>query len=409
MSFRQRAFLSAFGAALLPAAFTASAGAQGLTASAADPSSAATAATPITAATPAASPPAAAPAAAAGESWSLSSFDFSGYIDLYYSFNANRPSNAANGQTNDLYNFNDKTDQLNLEAAKLTINHDPAPLGVHIDVLFGRTNALIHSPAEQSTDNYIEQAFISIKPPGTHGTEFDLGQFTTSAGAEVIETPNNWNYSHSLLFSWAVPYYHFGLRTSTPVTKTWTAGVQLVNGWNNVVNNNGGVTVGLTSAVTTSKATWNLNYYTGPSNTDTQRGYRNLIDTTVLLTPTSRFNAYINYDYGQNHSTLAAPLSPLVSLHWQGIAVAARQQLAGGSAIAGRYEWFADQGFSTGTDQRLEEFTATYEYKWANGLMTRAELRRDNSDQPFFHKGNTEMVHAQTTATVGFLFVFPKR
>ena len=30
-----------------------------------------------------------------------------------------------------------------------------------------------------------------------------------------------------------------------PVTKTWTAGVQVVNGWNNVTDNNGGVTVGL--------------------------------------------------------------------------------------------------------------------------------------------------------------------
>ena len=30
-------------------------------------------------------------------------------------------------------------------------------------------------------------------------------------------------------------------------------------------------------------------------------GYRNLIDTTVTLTPTSKFSAYINYDYGQNH------------------------------------------------------------------------------------------------------------
>lgn len=328
---------------------------------------------------------------------------------MYYSYNANRPSNSANGQTNDLYNFNDKTDQLSLEAAKLTVNHDPAPLGVHLDLLFGRTNALIHSVAEQGTDNYIEQAFISVKPPHARGTELDLGQFVTSAGAEVIETNSNWNYSRSLLFAWAIPYYHFGLRTATPLTKTWTAGLQLVNGWNNVISNNGGVTVGLTSAVTTPKVTWSTNVYTGPSNTDTQRGYRNLIDTTFLLTPTSRFNAYVNYDYGQNHSTPTAPLSTLTSLHWQGIAVAAHQQLAGGSAPAGRYEYFADQGFQTGTDQHVQEFTATYEYKWNSGLMTRAELRRDNSDQPFFHKGNNGLVHAQTTATVGFVFAFPKR
>jgi hypothetical protein len=196
--------------------------------------------------------------------------DFSGFLDGYYSYNANRPSNAANGQTNDLYNFNDKTDQFNLSAAKLTMNHDPDPIGVHVDVLFGRTNALIHSASDQNTDNYIEQAYVSAKPPKTHGAELDFGQFVTSAGAEVIEAKDDWNYSRSLLFAWAIPYYHFGLRAGMPVTKTWTAGLQVVNGWNNVADNNGGVTIGLTSALTEVKFGWALNYYTGPENTDAQ-------------------------------------------------------------------------------------------------------------------------------------------
>ena len=203
--------------------------------------------------------------------------DFSGFVDGYFSYNGNRPGQDANGQTNDLYNFNDKTDQFNLSAAKFTINHTADPVGVHIDLLWGRTNALIHSGTEQSTANYLEQAFISFTPAKVHGTEFDFGQFVTSAGAEVIEAKDNWNYSRSLLFAWAIPYYHFGLRTSTPVTKTWTAGVQLVNGWNNVVDNNGGVTVGLTSLVTKTKYNWALNYYVGPENYNTQKGYRNLI------------------------------------------------------------------------------------------------------------------------------------
>ncbi len=61
--------------------------------------------------------------------------------------------------------------------------------------------------------------------------------------------------------------------------------MQIVNGWNNITANNGGVTIGATNALVTPKATWNLNYYTGPSNYETQKGYRNLFDTTLLLTP----------------------------------------------------------------------------------------------------------------------------
>jgi hypothetical protein len=269
---------------------------------------------------------------------------------------------------------------------------------------------LIHSSWDNSTDNYIEQAYLSAKPPHSHGSEIDLGQFVTSAGAEVIESMTNWNYSHSLLFAWAIPYYHFGIRSSVPVTKSWTAGVQIVNGWNNVVANNGGVTVGLTSAYTKPKYTWSANYYTVPANTDTQKGYKNLIDTTLLLTPISKFNAYINYDYVRDNMP-AFDETPAASLHYQGIAFAAREQVSAKGAIAARYEYFADgQGLSTATDQNLQEFTGTYEYKWMSGLLTRAEFRRDWSDVDFFHKGNTGLVKAQTTATIGLIAFFgPKR
>ena len=348
--------------------------------------------------------------------------DISGFIDGYYSYNANRPTDTADGQINQLYNFNDKTDQFNLNAAKLTLNHDPDPVGAHIDLLFGRANTLVNdnysAPSDPTTKgqlNYIEQAFLSLKPAKAKGLEMDFGKFVTSAGAEVIESKDNWNYSRSLLFVNAIPYFHVGLRTSMPVSKTETVGLQVVNGWNNVTKTNGGVTIGLTSAYVKPKYTWNLNYYTGPDNPNTEKGYRNLIDTTLLLTPTAKFNAYINYDYGQNRDAITGSGDSLsgdsLLKHWQGVAFAARQQVTGTQALAVRYEYFNDpQGSQTGMVQDVQEFTATYEYKWAEGLLGRLEYRRDWSDQNYFHKGDFNMVDAQSTVTAGFVAFFgPKR
>jgi len=352
-----------------------------------------------------------APAAPAAPTWSVGPMDISGLIDGYYSYNANRPSDAANGQTNDLYNFNDKTDQFNLSEARLTLNHDPDPVGAHIDLFFGRTNTLVNGGSHDQGD-YIEQAFLSLKPPKAKGLELDFGKFVTSAGAEVIESKDNWNYSRSQLFAWAIPYFHFGLRSSLPVSKVETIGIQVVNGWNDVTTTNGGVTVGLTSALVKPKYTWNLNYYTGPSNTNTENGYRNLADTTLLLTPNAKFNAYLNYDYGQNRDGITSTGSGDKRLnHWQGVAIAAHEQVTGTSALAGRFEYFHDMnGYQTGVAQEVKEFTGTYEYKWAEGLLTRLEYRRDWSDVPFFHKGNTKFVDAQSTLTAGFVAFFgPKR
>jgi hypothetical protein len=41
-----------------------------------------------------------------------------------------------------------------------------------------------------------------------------------------------------------------------PVSKVDTIGVQVVNGWNNVTSNNGGVTIGVTNALVKPKYTW---------------------------------------------------------------------------------------------------------------------------------------------------------
>lgn len=357
-------------------------------------------------ATPAPEP---APAPAPAPTWSVGPMDLSGLIDGYYSYNANRPSDAANGQANDLYNFNDKTDQFNLAEARLTLNHDPDPIGAHVDLLFGRANTLVNGGSHDQGD-YLEQAFISIKPPKAKGLELDFGKFVTFAGAEVIESKDNWNYSRGILFAWAIPYFHFGLRTSIPLGKSDTFGVQVVNGWNNVTSNNGGVTIGINNSLVKPKFTWNADLYSGPSNATTQNGYRNLIDTTLILTPSSKFSAYINYDYGQNRDALAAQGDTALN-HWQGVAFAAKGQVTGTSAIVGRFEFFKDyNGFSTGTAQELKEFTGTYEYKWAEGLLTRVEYRRDWSDQAFFHKGDTGFVDAQSTVTMAFVAFFgPKR
>jgi Putative beta-barrel porin-2, OmpL-like. bbp2 len=362
---------------------------------------------PAQTAAPAAAPAAPAPAAAAapaagpGFPWKIGPMAVTGFVDGYYTYNANQPTTSANNQINDLYNFNDKADMVELSAAKLTLNHDPAPFGARFDFLYGRTNNLVNAGLQ---GNYIEQAFLSLKPAKAKGFEADFGKFVTSAGAEVIEAKDNWNYSRSILFSWAIPYYHFGLRTSMPVSKTETVGVQVVNGWNSVTKNNGWATIGLTSSYVKTKYTWNVNFYTGPEHATAAGGYRNLVDTTLLLTPNAKFNAYINYDWGQNRDAVdtAKP-------SWQGIAFAAHQQVSATMALAGRYEYFNDpQGFATGLAQHVNEVTGTYEFKVPHlpqAIISRAEYRRDMSNQPFFHKNANSMLDNQSTFTIGLIAV----
>ena len=245
----------------------------------------------------------------------------------------------------------------------------------------------------------------------------DFGKFVTSAGAEVIETKDNWNYSRSLLFSWAIPYYHFGIRTTMPMGPHFSAGVQLVNGWNNVEDNNGGKTVGLTAAATSKKATLNVNYYAGPERATPLKGVRQLFDTTLLLTPSDKANFYINYDYGhESHPEVTANKSA----HWTGVAGAARFQVNSIFALAPRIEWFSDPTNTAlntgalllaGVKPTVKEFTMTGEFKAKEGVFMRLEYRRDWANVDLFDRGNQIFNSKnQTTLTAGFVAFFgPKR
>lgn len=361
---------------------------------------------------PAASSPAATPAPqesapASAPTWSAGPIDFSGLVDFYYLYNANHPAS----QTNQLYNFDVQANQFSLNMAKLSLGHSPDPVGFQVDFGFGRAFDMVHAgePNAPSIFRNIEQAYVSLKPAQLHGLEADFGEFVTSAGAEVIESHSNWNYSRSLLFAWAIPYYHFGLRTSFPVGKHFTGGVQVVNGWNNVEDNNSGKTLGLTGGFTTTKFVWYNNYYTGPENPGTNVGWRNLYDTTLLLTPSSALNAYLNFDYGQNTSGTGATQ---FTAKWYGLAAALHYQADTHWSFSPRLEWFKDRdGFSTGVAQDVKEFTLTGEYKLAEGLLSRLEYRHDWSNQPFFDRGLTPASHkSQDTVALGIIGYFgPKR
>lgn len=360
--------------------------------------------------------PASAPPAVASPTWSVGPIDFSGLVDGYFSYSANHPVSIAGGPENQLRNFDYEANTFSLNMAKLTMSHDADPVGFRVDIGFGRPFTSIYGihGNEPNIDvtKYLEQAYVSWKPAKAKGFQADFGDFVTSAGAEVIETKDNWNYSRSFLFSLAIPYYHFGLRTSMPLSKTFTAGVQVVNGWNNIEDNNGGKTIGITGALTKAKYTWNVNYYVGPENTNTTNGYRNLLDTTLLLTPTSKFNAYLNYDYGQNRNANAQGTATTNLVHWQGFAGALHYQATGHIAISGRGEYYADlNGFTTGLPQRLNEVTITGEYKWPEGLLARLEYRNDHSDQNFFNRGHSlGVAQNQSTLEVGIVAFFgPKR
>jgi hypothetical protein len=321
---------------------------------------------------------------------------FTGVVDAFYSGDLNQPASGLA----EFRSFDEKQG-LELNAAELSVVRDGPQFGFQLDAGYGEMFRIMNlADGWAGPNRYISQAFVSYKP-WKNGLRFDFGKFYTSVGAEVPETYNNFNYSRSLLFTLGEPYYHFGLRGTIPITKSFTAGVQVVNGWNNVRDNNSGKSVALTSTFTRPKWSWSEVYLTGPERAGTDAGLRRLLDSVLTLTPTSRISAYAEAVWAMD------PKIGGGSDRWSGVAGAAKFALSKKWSASQRWEWFNDStGFNSGTPQHLKEGTATLDYRPATFLTARTEFRRDWSDRAVFEANAVPNASkSQTTLLVALIFV----
>jgi len=233
----------------------------------------------------------------------------------------------------------------------------------------------------------------------------DFGKFVTPHGAEVIETRDNWNYSRGLLFTWAIPFYHFGMRAKYAFNDKVAVTGFLVNGWNSIVDNNTGKTVGVGVAWNPTKKIGIIqNYMAGPEQVGVNSNWRQLSDTVVTLAATDRLSLIFNYDYG--HDRIAGLNTPV---NWSGVAGYIRYSLGNRNALITRYEYYNDtDGFTTGTAQHLQEVTGTFEHVIAKRLLTRFEYRHDFSNRPTYLKGNVPAL-GQDTVAAGMVYSFDSK
>jgi hypothetical protein len=348
---------------------------------------------------PAPSAPATPPPAPPATAFSYKGFNFTGWVDAYYS----KMFNAPNQEVTQLQAFNLTANKMSLNSATGSFSYDPAPVGFKFDIGYGRTydSFMISEPKKTDWARYVINAYASFKPAAWKGLQIDFGKFVTSAGAEVTESHLNWNYSRSLLFAYG-PYYHFGVRAAAPVTSSWTLGGSLTQGWNVISDNNSGKTVGITSVNTLGKVSIANNYYTGPENNNTTKGWRNFYDLVTTVNWNDRVSTYVNFDVGSNKSPDG------VNSTFLGIGSSTRIALTKHFAISPRIEWYNDaDGFMTGTAQQIKEFTITGEAKLNESFLTRLEYRKDWSDSPYFVRDATSgnLYKDQQLFLVSFIMV----
>ncbi|MFA6357924.1 MAG: porin [Candidatus Omnitrophota bacterium] len=334
----------------------------------------------------------------------LKDITLSGFVDTSYTYSFNHPdSGKTTGRV-----FDTEANSFNLQAAKIALEKLPAKtggVGFRADLLIGDDAKVIKPYGWNTDDINLEQAYLDVLIPVGKGLDVKAGKFVTLAGAEVIESKDNWNFSRSLLFGYAIPFTHTGVRASYPVFDTLTAYLGVNNGWDDIKDNNKGKTIESALAWSPSdRLSFNLASYYGPEESGDNHSNRGLVDFIATYKPFEKLTLKINADYAQEQNLVASGKAAT----WSGIAGYARYDVNDKWSFSNRMEYFSDPNgvrVVSGSPADYWENTSTLEYRPLKDLITRLEYRYDHSTSDVYTVGSKAIDH-QGTIGLEAIYVF---
>lgn len=331
------------------------------------------------------------------------------FVSTAYVYNGNRPATGANSYR--VFDFNDNS--FNLDVAELVVQiaaSKPNDAGFRVDFAAGNSIPQISKTQDQTAAQFdLQQAFASYIAPLGSGLRFDVGKYVTHMGYELIEGYDGYNdnYSRSILFGYAIPFTHTGIKASYAFSTKVAAMLEVVNGWDLLRDNNRSKSLGAQLSLTpVTPLTVLLNWIGGAELEDDNHTSRNVFDVVAIFKPTKALTLGLNGDYGIENGTSA--VNPGSDATWKGIAAYATLAFTDKFSVALRGETLHDEDgvrLGTGTRTTLSEGTFTPVYKFTDHVLLRGEVRFDKANQPIL-ANRAALADKQTTVGANVIFVY---
>lgn len=349
----------------------------------------------------------AAPAEAKDEGLKLGIFDVSGYVDASYN-HLSRRALFTSGTPSRVFDI--EQSGFALRQAAVTFAHQPKEgLGGLVNLTAGKDADVIAAYKTKPSNGKGCNVVTGLNADGTScdRDRFDVtqaflqyatgswtvigGKFVTYAGAEVIQSTANPNFSRSILFGYSIPFTHTGFRASYDVSDALQLMGGVDQGWDDVKDTNSSKSFEFGASFSPTKA---LNIHpmihvgkervgglvgTGPD------GQRNLFDLVATLNATDKLTFIVNYDHGTQANTTGIVPSGASKAVWSGWAGYANYAFTDQWKLSLRAEYFDDKdGYRTGVVQKWSEGTLTLAWLPTKPIEVRAEVRRDHSNVASF-------------------------
>ena len=347
--------------------------------------------------------------------FSIGGFDLTGHVDVGYS-RLSGSGKFVSGINDRVFDFD--RNRTSLQAIDLQLANTPDNgFGGLVDITIGKDADTIaaygtidrtRGPAAGVKKRFdATQAYAYF---GAAPFSIIVGKFVTNSGAEVIKSDGDTNFSRSILFGYAIPFTHTGVRATYKVNDQLTVLGGVNQGWDAFKDTNSDKTIELGVVLTPSEAvSVTGSIYSGKERVTNYpksdaNGTRNLLDLVGSVKITEQLTFVANYDYGTQESGSASG----GKAKWQGIAGYLNYQFNDQWRLSLRGEYFDDKdGYRTGLVQKWKEATLTVAYLPTKNIEVRGEVRADRSNQFAFLKSyGTAATNVQRSAGLEFLYKF---
>lgn len=168
-----------------------------------------------------------------------------GFLDTYYAYDFNQPKNHEREFTTQPVRHNEFN--VNLAYIDAVINKENTRGRLALQWGQSVTKNTTGEPREGTTSGpddskIFQEAYVGKKL--NEKTWIDGGIFLGNIGAESWISKDNWTYTRALNLDY-VPYYSAGVRLEHQLSEKEIVQIQVLNGWQNMSENNQGKAVGM--------------------------------------------------------------------------------------------------------------------------------------------------------------------
>jgi hypothetical protein len=303
----------------------------------------------------------------------VSPFTFSGYLETYYSFDFNQPSNHL--RPDFLYNFK-RHNEFNINLGIVSAQYLKGNIRSTASLMAGNYSQY-NLADEPQWAQMIYEASIGVKI--SEKSWIDVGIMPSHIGFETAIGAENWHLTRSLLAENS-PYFLTGVRWNYAFNDKTDFTLWLANGWQNIQRKDNQSSIALGLRLDRKwKENLNWSYANFFSNENPYGLFQPRFFNNWILTYTPgdwRFRWGADVGFEQSYQKIS---------QWQGYTFSIQRSLDPKIDVAGRGEYYSDpNGVILIDGMKITGLSTNVDYHIQENALFRIEFRQFLSPEPIF-------------------------